>query len=568
MEQGPASTTSATKTDKLGKLDADVSSRVVDLRIVVKRRKTGEKLFEVGGRWDRAEERFLDEPCKRGKILYLNEAQCFGEDVVARIEDGPALALKAWIEARRAGDPRVIELVFDGSRGSGKTHLSVLAVFIIAVAFPGARCWLVSPANTRRPELEKIVRDHIPREWRAWSARDLTVTLPNGSTITYLGAEDEDALKQGGFEVALLNEAQLMTKTAFVNAVGGVRNVGGRPTGLLILAHNYADKVRGEWTNDHLDAIEAGTLNAKHFKLDPTLNEIVEEGARDDAQRAASSVDKDKAELDYSGVRKRLGEFAAPAFKPYLLEQGGHIGNPPTRIVGLDGKVRAGWTDVTIEVTSKKTETQGYPIVFGADFQRRPGCVATAFKLWRREDGKIVYHAQWHVVAGDNEDDLSRRMDEYLATLGLTARDALVVADSTGRHQNASHSSLTKPSHAILREWHFHVVAPKRMKVSGGFGIGNPDVEDSLPQFYDVCTENRFIVTPEAPWLSESLRRCKTKKRGGTIRLDDSKPGYSHGVDTCRYVTWYFEPRRGPVAAPVDKKFNNELRSIRVFGGG
>jgi hypothetical protein len=558
-------TDSRTKSRDLDRIDADVSGRFVDLRIVFRRKATGERIFAVGGRWDRVDERYLDEPATRCKTIWLNEAQCLGE-AGKHIEEGPIWTLKTWIKARRENRERLIELVLDGGRGSGKSVLGTFAVFAIAVEFPDARCWLINPANTRRGEIVRIVRDHIPRQWRAWSERDFIYTLPNSSTVQYIGADDEDALKQGGYEVALLNEAQLVSSSAYANAAAGVRNVSGRPKGLLILAHNYASKVRGEWTNDHLDKIEAGTINARHHKLDPRLNGFLDESVVDDVDGLIRSVRPDLADIDALGIRKRLGDFAAAAFKP---EPGGHVGRPPVDVVGLNGKKVAGWTDVTRELTAEKTGTRdGFAVVVGADFQRRPGCVAVVFRLYRREDGKIVYFAEHIIVAGDNEDDLANRIDSYLGTIGLTARDALVVADSTGRFQNAGHNTKTKPSHDILREWYFTVVAPRRMKSNGkSFINANPLVEDSLAQFYDICKADRILVDPDAEWLIESLRRCKVKKRGGTIRLDDSQPGYSHPVDCARYVTWYFEPRRG-VAAPtkVDREFMRELRSIKTWG--
>lgn len=566
-----ASSKSQTKPRELARIDADVSTRVVALRVVVKRKKTGEKLFEVGGQWDRVEGRYLDEPTKLCKVIWLNEAQCLGMPGNL-LAEGPAMSLKAWIDARREGSARIVEMVLDGGRGSGKSHLAVLAVFIIAIAFPDARCFLVSPANTRRGELQRIVRDWIPAQWRAWSERDLMYTLPNGSTVQYIGADDENALKQGGYEVALLNEAQLVTSDAYAMVAGGVRNVSGRPKGLLILAHNYAAKEKGEWTNDHLDKIEAGTINAEHHKLDPRMNDAIEDGVVDDVDGLIRSVRPDLADLDSLGIRKRLGEFASPAFKPIPVAAGGHVGSPPAQVVGLDGVVKAGWSDVTRRETAKKTGTRdGFPIVSSKDFQRRPGCVATFWKLYEREDGKIVYHGIKCIVAGDNEDDLCDKAEQYLATLGLTPRDCLAICDSTGRHLNAAHDQRTKPSHAIVQEWLFTVVAPRKVKKSGKLGNANPDVEDSLSQFYDICKEDRVLVAEgeATEWLVESLRRCKIKKRGGTIRLDDSKPGYSHPVDTARYCTWYFEPKRGvtPPTMP-NKEVNNAIRAIRPFRSG
>lgn len=533
--------------------------------MVVRRKATNEKIFAVGGQWDRARQEWTTQPAKRCKVLYLNEAQCLGLEGNA-LDDGPAAAIRNWIDARHAGGKRVIELVLDGGRGSGKSVLGVLAVFLIAVEFPDSRCWLISPANTRRGELARIVRDFIPSSWRVFNKQDLTYTLPNGSTVTFIGADDEDALKQGGYEVALLNEAQLITSQAYANAVAGVRNVSGRPKGLLLLAHNYAAKERGEWTNDHLDQIEAGKLNARHHKLDPKLNGFIDDTVVDDIDGAIRSVRPDLADIDSLGIRKRLGDFAAAAFKPHGGE-GGHVATPPTMVVGLDGKPQAGWFDITREITAKKTGSdRGFARVVGADFQRHPGCVAVVFRIFRNvATSEVIYFAEKCIVAGDNEDDLAQKIDSYLADLGLTARDALVVADSTGAHQNAGHTTRTKPSHAILQEYHFTVVGPRKILKSGKVGKANPDVEDSLAQFYDICKAGRFIVDPSAEWQIESLRRCKIKKRGGTIRLDDSKPGYSHAVDCDRYVTWYFEPRRGVVPEHVDDGTADEIRKIRFL---
>lgn len=563
---------SSRPTDPLARIEQDVTSRVVDMRCIVKRRLTGETLFAVGGRWDRVDKIYLPEPAKRGKVIYLNESQVLGQPG-NRLEEGPAWALKTWIEARRAGEQRVVEIDFDGERGSGKSHLGTIAVWLIAIEFAEAECWLTSPANTRRAEIARIVKEQIPLAWRTgWSERDLSYTLPNQSCVRYLGADDEDGLKRGGYEVALLNEAQLMSSQAYANAAGGVRNLAGRPKGLLMLAYNYASKERGEWTNDHLDKIEAGLINAQRFKLDATLNESVDADVHDDVEGLIRSARPDLADLDSLGIRKRLGDYAAPAFKPIPIDKKGHVGSPPRPVYGIDGSiVDPGWPDVTRRETAKAVGTQnGFPTVGGMDFQSRPGCVSSIWRLFERPDKKIVYAAQKMIVAGDNEDDLCRRVEEYLASIGLTTRDMLAVCDSTGRHLNAGHTKLTKPSHDIVREWGFTVVAPRKVKVSGKLGIANPDVADSLAQFYDICKADRVLVAEgeDTEWLVESLRRCKIKKRGGTIRLDDAKPGYSHPTDTARYVTWFFEPQRGPVAPPIDIDVAGEVRKIRLFTGG
>jgi hypothetical protein len=542
MARHPARTTSR---PDLGKLEHDLDALVVNLRAVVKRRKTGEKLFEVGAPWHRGEGLYLErtDSCK---VIEINEAQL-----------EPARAIREWIEARREGRPRRIALTFEGARGSGKTHVGLLAVWLIAIAFPGARCWLVSPANTRRDELDAITHRTIPIHWRrAWSQRDFTYTLPNGSTVVYIGADDEDALKQGGYEVCLLNEAQLMTVRAYVNAAAGIRNRDERPKGLLLLAMNYSTKPRGDWTDELLDNIDAGKVNAQRFVMDPALNQSIEADTKDEVDRLSRAASPELADVDAQGKRRRFDDLAAPAFKWAARELGGHVGEPP----------QIGWRNVTREATAKRSgNPKGYAAVCAADFQQRPGCVGVWFQIYEREDGKRVYVAEKFIGADGNEDDLARRIAEYAASQGLDARDVLIVADSTGRHQNAARTG-SKPSHAILREWFFDVYSPQRIKVSGGFGISNPDVPDSLAQFADVCDENRLLVLPSEEWLITSLRKCKTKKRGYSLRLDDAKPGYSHAVDCCRYATWYFEPKRGPVKKPrFDHETFDELSKIRGF---
>jgi len=190
------------------------------------------------------------------------------------------------------------------------------------------------------------------------------------------------------------------------------------------------------------------------------------------------------------------------------------------------------------------------------------------WRLYERPDNLLVYFCEKLIVADDNEDDLGRRLDSYLGSIGIDARDALVIADSTGAHQNAARQRSSKFSHEILRDWYFTVLSPERAKMTNSVtGVGrNPDVDDSLAQFYDICAADRVLVDPDAEWMVESLRRCKVKKRGGSLRLDDSKPGYSHQVDTARYVTWFFEPKRGP---KPDSSFDNEafeaLAEVRLF---
>lgn len=529
----------------------DDEKRYTDLYLRFRRKKTGEKLGHVGGRWDRHLDRYDGKP-ETCAVLTVNEAQ-----LDERCQSGsPLAALLRYLDNRQRQAPRPAEMVFDGARASGKTRFGLYTVEAIAVAIPRSVCWIVLTANTRRDELDIMIRETIPESWRRWSARDLTYHLVNGSTIRYVSSDDEDTLKQGGFEVALMNEAQLQPEIAYGYLAASIRNVSGRPRGLLILATNYAQKVRGEWLERHLDAIEAGDLDGdvERFTLDPTLNQFIERGTVDVSDRLIRSASPDMADVDARGIRRPIGVMAAPDFRNYpsartIVDQAtgrprrGHVGAPPpTPEVG-----RPLWTDVTREVTKALCGT-AFPYYAGADFQGFPGCIAVVGKVYRREDGRLVYHVLRELPVDRFEDDLAQRL------LGYYGRDeVLIIGDSTGATQGADRTQTgdsRRTSFAILREWRLTVIPvtlPVDPRTAKGEAGRNPDLHDSLAQLSDVLRDDRLLVSPDCPWTSQSLQRCKIKRLSmGRIRLDDRKPGYSHAVDCVRYPIWRFEPLRGP----------------------
>jgi len=526
----------------INQLDALLRNRFLDLCVQWRRKKTKELIFEVGGRWDRAGACF-DGKSDRCKIHWITEAQVEAAD-----------AFGTWIDARRRNAKRLNEICLDGGWGSGKTHVATLAAWCIAIEFPESRCWMVPPVTTQRWEIDNIVKDWIPSSWRLWEKAALSYTLPNRSSLVYIGAERDEKLSQGGAEVVFLNEMQAMTDRAYAHGAKSIRNVSGRPKGLLIVAMNPAVKERGQWTEDHLEKLDSHSLNGRRIIMDPALNSIVEEGTADEIDAMVASVRPDLAAAG-RGVHRRLGELAAPAFKPVPVAVGGHIGKPP----------EIGWFDATRQISSRLTgREQGYPDLVGCDFQMRPHCAGQPVRVYRREDNKQVYYAYSTILSDGNEDDLAEKVIEA----GFDPADALAVADASGAWQNTQRKRTGIYSHDILREHGFSVVAPATVKSKKSRFFKNPDLDNSLAVLFDVCTEGRLLVDPDCEWLIEALRRCKVKRMSGRNRLNDEGKGYAHVLDCLRYVIWYCEPRRRPMKPQFDAATFDRLSGVRILSNG
>lgn len=554
----------------------------VDLGFELRREVTGEPLFTIGGRWELARQRFVGAPL-RPHVQHLKESQF-----------DAALALAAYMHARLAevgaesliqfpagGDVakeiarrdlarvgRPIFILFEGDRGSGKTHLCVLFQLMLAAALPKSRLWLIPHALPRRDELKIIVEEVCPAAWFDWTERDLTWQFINGSTIQCVTGDDDDAARAGGVECAAQNEAHLQRCGVYTTAQAAVRNVRGRPPGVLALAFNPPLKERGEWTIDLIEGVVQGKANGWHFHMDARRNSLLKPKLLDDIETAIRLVDPRAADADSRGIQQRIGIIAMPGFCAWPREKtvvdrdgkphNGHVGRPP----------KIGWNEVTAAATRARlgalAPERGYPNVLGADFQMRPGCRATSFKLYERTDKRRVYYAERAILAGGGEEDLA----EKIIDAGYAPAETLIVADSSGAWFGAERKP-EKYSHNVLREYGFAVVVPAHGRAATKSKTGiprNPDVEDNLMQLLELCEDDRFLVSPDEEWLIECCRKCRLVWDSGRVRLDDAEPGYSHLVDTVRYVPAFFEPKRGPRRTLTGNSTAREqVRGLRIF---
>ncbi len=106
-----------------------VEGRYVDLCLLFRRRKTGEILLKVGGRWDRLKGEFSDEEPEHCHVIEVKEAQL---PVVQRFA--------AWLAKFIAGETRERILLTGGNRRGGKSYIATACIVAIALSVPEAIC--------------------------------------------------------------------------------------------------------------------------------------------------------------------------------------------------------------------------------------------------------------------------------------------------------------------------------------------------------------------------------------------------------------------------------------------
>lgn len=556
------------------------SDRYVDALLVVQA-PDGSEIYRVGGRWDRLARAYVAGADARLQVARLQESQVINKDG----SPGVAYGFARWLEAVRRGDKQRPRLtIAGGNRGSGKTYfLGGVAMPSVALEFPGSWAFGVNINSDNRRECVAHIEDVCGPGWIASQSedlRDLWTEFVTGARIKWLSAQNPRKLRQAGLPIRyiLLNEGQEMPEVVFDNAIGGIRNLGG----LVGVATNPPQAGRSDWVAVYWNAIESGELGHRGeiHHLDNKLNQAVDQVALDDIAVILRAGNPDAADADAEGLMKLSGPIAYKNFKALPVEKGGHIGDPPpTPQVG-----KAPWRDVTRERTAEDLGGgEGRDWIIGADFQRRPGIVGVACKLFLVErewpelplaPGTLALWAAEQINCPGDEtafsDALERRgyTPHGLTPDGRPAPSALIVGDGTGARQNAAHKWDLPPSFTALKAYGGWLVIPPRYTRKRK--PDNPTVKESRGQMWDAFNARAILISPRLktgeegfPALVSSLQRAKVNGNGNLVG------GNHHGPDGLRYVAWRFLPRPQPPrpSPDLDTTTYDQFRGIRLLNG-
>ena len=546
------------------------TDRFVDSLLVVVDHE-GAEVFRAGGRWDRL-------LCE-----YVGEADPF---VVTLQESQQAVGRAAarWFDAVDRGDnDRARVLLAAGERGSGKTWF-LAGPFLVACAlkWPGHWQFGVNLTSPQRRECVEAIREASRPDWIARQSDDLRdpfMAFTNGSMVGWASAQNPKRLRQAKLPIrhVLLNEGQDQAERNFINAIGAIRNVGG----IVSIATNPPQQGAGDWVVTLWQAIESEELGRRGeiYHLDAKLNRAVDQAALSDISAILNAVNAEAAAADEGGRMKLSGPICYKNFSALPLHKGGHVGEPPPApLLGSPP-----WRDVTREKTAEKMDGgEGYPYIIGEDFQKRPGIVGVACKLFEVERvwddlplpaGSLVMWAADQINCQGDESSWSSALERkgyspHGETVnGRKTQKAMIVGDGTGARQNAAHRWELPNSYRALTAEGWTVIPPQRTRKGKP---ENPSVKESRAQMWDGFDRRQILISPELKQgeegfysLISALQRAKVNVNGNLVG------GNHHAPDGLRYVWWAFGPRPQPPRSEglTDADFD-AVRAVRLLTSG
>ena len=584
--------------DTLDALSGD-AGRLVDLCAIFRRNDsdgnpTGEILLEVGGVWDRIDQRYTSAKPRKCKVWGINPAQLEAVDDLA-----------TYFAKRRTGDrDRIIVESLGGPRGSGKTDVAIRMCAAFNLEIPGSKAWVFSPTLDKREEVEDFFKSFVPRSWARnqlrWptSVPDCRFRLLNGSSTRSLTGEIPQNAKRGEAECIVINEGQQQRRKVFSLSLYGIRKNGG----LLTVAHNPPDISfpAGEWVIDLVEAIESKKFKGSHRWKDPRKNPSVSSETMTQIGQALESIDADSYQADSQGTYERLGDFVYSKFRPFdrLVDvplEGLTIGaqastdfgagivrelRPDRQIarVLLPSMVREPpdiERDITHLALRKAGWSRGHGIVLGTDNQTHPHQVAVAVRVYPHLDasGKPTGKNEYQVVdeclvrgSSVTETDLSDALlaGESAAAIEYDTSTAMLVVDSSGDWQVSNRAQgMTSIKAFEAQGWMCRppteIMRPDRSKHAK-----NPPLHHSIAQMADVMREGRFFVSPICEHVIKGGPLVPYKKDGDKVGISQAG-GWAHAWDCLRYVIWLLEPKRKrPAKAPR----RGEIQAINMPRSG
>lgn len=502
MSLNPTIPRTATGTSLLREVQETVSdlNRYKDICLFFRRRKTGEKILQAGGRWDYLTRTFVGPEVTKQATFHLEESQ---------VEF--ARWFSQWLTAYVNKAPRDTRLVLTaGERRGGKTTAGLISLIAAVLAVPGTIAWAVSSTFQERDELEQAILRFIPSHWYVYrGAPKYRYVFPNGSVLRNVSADDPDVLKQGRVDIVLVNEAQKMQAAVLTNLLPAVIDRGG----LVLLAANPPRRAIGAWVTDLKEALDAKRLKAaKFFGFSAKLNESIDQEARQDIGDILRVIDPKVAAADDEGLWLAVGDAAYTKFQTNT-----HV------------KPRPQLGDVTREVTKQKFG-RPYDFISGNDFQQTPHNATVILKVFKAPDGRNIYWAVGEVLREGTEDDLIDSIEEA----GYTPENLVAVGDASAGWQNAAHTQ-GRNSFEVFKSRRFHIHPPRKAKDETR-KPSNPPIEDRLNLVNNLLAQGRLFVDPDgAPRLATALKKCEFKHWRPYGK-------YAHETDALGYALWKMEP--------------------------
>lgn len=486
-------------------------------------------IVEAGGRWDRERREWIGEARQRA-VWRVQPAQY---EAAYWFADW----LRAWLAGvRLPGSEDVYNLLLMGGAGGGKTDFIVKAWGILAVAKPSSVTFAVSPVEKDHTELLRYVAAMWPASWYYKPESEDRFYFFNGSQPELLSAYDDETLKRGQTDLALLNEAQKFPKRVYTMLR---RRLGDR-SGLLAMAANPASKEHGLWINDMHDEVVCGrrpTVRMFHFdwRQNPTIDQRAQETLSID-------LDEDDVRRERDGEVIPLGKVV---FERWSLEPAPRGNVAPVPELG---------EDVT-EWFLKLVLGRPFKQWIGLDFDKLaylPAMVGRAFAdpEFHADDDprKKIPVLPWYVdeVVVDEGEGLEDAVIDRLEAKGYRPEETAIIPDATGDIQGIQR---IKGKHSLdvwrKREWRNIYFPQKHAKT-------NPDVSERMKVaralIRDSTGKRRLHSVPENHRFNAAMKKWPILN-GGPAR----QHFFAHMCDAGTYPLYRLFARYLRLARPPKK---------------
>jgi hypothetical protein len=536
--------------DRFVDLQFTITEVVLTAGVVAADQSGAPVIASVGGRWDRIAARFVDEPAAREVTVPIHAGQ---RHVMAWLifwlsrylaADRAANAAEAWPE----GENRPYSALWVSGRRAGKSWLAVLTSLLFAVARPRSLVWLCAPTEEKTEELRRVLGgdgspdELIPPAWGRYRKDDLAFALANGSEIRMKSAHK--SIKEGRADLVVLNEGQLMIEKRYQEARGAIVDSGG----MVIVTANPPDDAKGEWIERMAFEIEAGDRpHTVMHRFDAKLNPFIDQTA---LESLAETMDEVTADREIGGVFRPIGDVVYHQFRFKRHAQ---------RPAGPR------WTEVTRDHT-RALFGRAYDVVVSCDFDKLPHLAAVVWRVYRDSAHPgiaVAWVVAECIVPKSDENGLLDALEDLAdprdGSRLVTARTAIVIADSSGRHQDTARNPHND-------SWDYFEARGYRVAYPHPHEKRNPRVSDRNKvvnaALRTTAGVTRLYLDPACRGAIEGLRKWEMK--GGAPFM---KSRYAHiaaavGYGAYRLLFGDLKPHGGP-AGYRGKSQSRATRALR-----